>query len=157
MSTDTKEVRQRLPDSPEPMKLLQARWPAALTKLWDIDDPAFDPNNGPGKQREHVFDTEAGFRFIASREQYTELNGGKPHLHVSASFREGSAVQQIVAAGKSKRDRIKRFFRAIQGAFAEISGIKLPDEPTMITGGGIPHYALDWESVAETQKTAKTP
>jgi hypothetical protein len=137
------EPLRRLDDTPEPMESLQARWPAALVKLWNIDDPAYDVNRGPGKYREHVFDLSNGFRFIVSREQYALVNGSAPYLHVSASFRAGSAVEQIVAGGRSIHSRRRRFCRLACREFAEITGLKLPEEPWHVTSGGIPHWKLD--------------
>ena len=145
------EPLHRVPDNPESMESLQARFPAALEKLWDIDDPAYDIDRGPGKYREHVFDCENGFRFIASREKYSLVNGGVPHLHVSVSFRDGSAIEQVVAGGRSVQDRRQRFCRAAWDTFAEISGLTLPEKPTHVTSGGVLHWTIDCPT--ETNKT----
>ena len=82
----------RVPEKPEPMEGIGARYPAALARLWDIDSPDYDVDRGPGKYREHVMDTENGLRFIVSREKYSLVNDGATYLHVSVSFREDSEI-----------------------------------------------------------------
>ena len=131
-----------MPDVPEPMESLQARFPAVLARLWDIDSPDYDVDRGPGKYREHVMDTENGFRFIVSREKYSLVNDGVPNLHVSVSLREDSEIGKIVAACKSQQDARETYLRLIRDTFGELSGIELPEQPTHVTAGGVLHWTL---------------
>ena len=117
----------RIPDKPEPMEALKARFPAVLSRVWNVDAGDVDGEKRPGQCTENVFDTASGLRFIVSVDQYAAVNDNKPHLHVSvSSFRGGSAVEQEIMACKGFRRRRDAFSRAARTAFAEISGIKLP-------------------------------
>ena len=101
------------------MEALKARWPQAIARVWNIDADDYDVDNGPGKQREHVFDTDSGFRFIVSREKYAALNNGKPHIHVSVSFRDDSEVGQVLKGCKSGNEAREMFLHLARDTFAE--------------------------------------
>lgn len=67
-----------IPFEPEELLKLQARFPRALEKIWQITFPMIDR---PGLHREHVFDFKHGLRLLISRDN---LHGVK--IHVSASW-----------------------------------------------------------------------
>lgn len=77
----------------EPLENLQARFRAALEKVWIVDPTQLeDPNRDrPGLHREHTFDFMDGTRLMISRDLYPEesrkvmkLDG--PVIHISASW-----------------------------------------------------------------------
>ncbi len=111
-------------------------------RVWNIDADDYDVDNGPGKQREHVFDTDSGLRFIVSREKCREVNDGQPHIHVSVSFRDDSEVGQVLKGCKSGNEAREVLFRIARGTFAEVSGLTLPEKPFHVSAGGVPHWTI---------------
>lgn len=146
----------KLEEKPEPMAALQARYPAALMKLWDIDSAEFDLNRGPGKYRENVFDTENGLRIMVSREKYAAINGGEPQIHVSVSVCADGAVEKVLAGClrepyKPHKKARETLLRMVRNTFAEISGLTLPKEPFHVSETGIPHWSICEESGSAVQ------
>src|SRR5579883_2486821 len=74
----------RLPEQPETLESMQARFRMALSPVVDVDKCATDPAHAyfPSKYRRHVFDSAAGIRLIISRDR---LADGEEYVHVSIS------------------------------------------------------------------------
>lgn len=70
-----------LPFDAEPLHVLQAKYPKAVKKVWDTSEIEKNPEDRPGKHRDHIFDFFDGFRLIVSREKV----GMSTILHFSGS------------------------------------------------------------------------
>ena len=70
-----------LPQEPETLEHMKARFPAALKDRIDVEIVKNHPETAPSKKRKHVFDYADGMRLIAS----TDICGPEMLVHISIS------------------------------------------------------------------------
>jgi hypothetical protein len=70
-----------LPQEPESLEKMKARFPAALAEFVDAEEIVRNPAKAPSKNRKHVFDFADGMRLIVS----TDIIEKKVLVHVSVS------------------------------------------------------------------------
>jgi hypothetical protein len=142
-----------LPNEPETLESLQARFQAALEPVYCQDD--FNPNKHDpakmplrsGQQRKHVFDCEDGMRLIISRDRYED---GGVDVHVSASFHSDTPLDAMLdeVVKKNGVPAVKRAFcEAVEKRFHEIArdadGLFAPYQMELLIWSkekGIPHW-----------------
>lgn len=128
-----------VPPNPEPLKQLQARYPAAVAKVYRHREPetfAQPPSGRP----QHVFDTEDGMRLIVSRE---EDDDGHVGLHLSASVLAGPLWELL--ASLPRRRAMREFMQMAIERLASISGRSFSgsgEEAFLGWSGekGVPHW-----------------
>jgi hypothetical protein len=106
----------------EPLAAMKARYPKALEFLYD--STAIIQGNAirPGECASSIFDFTDGVRLIISREQMPD---GSVVLHLSASFKQGSVMQQTFRSNRAKygmSDAALQWMTAAVTHFQEISG-----------------------------------
>lgn len=109
-----------LPFEPEPLGVLQSRYPAALVELFDAVSIVAHDAERPGQLRKHVFDCEDGLHLIINRER---IPSGQIVLHVSASVYEDTPLFAELKAGSLGFPAFKLL---CERRFAEISGDTKP-------------------------------
>jgi hypothetical protein len=70
-----------LPQEPESLEKMKARFPAALAEFVDVEEVGRNPAKAPGKNRKHVFDFADGMRLVVS----TDIIEKKVLVHISVS------------------------------------------------------------------------
>ena len=100
-------IGSRLPNQPEPVEKLRARWPEALRFTVDAGKIKENPDKAyiPSQHRRHVFDFDGGLRIIVSR----DICNDDEMLHVSAS-----ATKEWADQWPTLRDVLMRITDAIQ-------------------------------------------
>lgn len=119
------ELGEGLPFEPEPIEKLQARYYAALEKLWV---PAPDMEDRPGLHRTHTFDFEDGWRMLVSRDKIgnSEIN------HISASYYSEIPLKiGILEMIQIIIDKWRQLSRKSLNEHLHLMGI---------TGGGVSHF-----------------
>lgn len=140
-----------LPFEPEPLSSLQARYSAALERVWPIPILAAAHARGedtdrPGLHRCYVFDFEDGLRLIVSREMMTNET---TVVHFSASLNRGDNELTRIGTKKAQegwaRGEFLQWFKRLSvNAFRELSGEKrVPKfEGLSAPPAEIPHWTL---------------
>jgi hypothetical protein len=136
--------RPRVPETPQPLEVLQERYGAAIEKLWDTRIIAADVANKrtpitPSGQPEHVFDSDDGLRLIISRDRYANPDPKKlldrTGIHFSASM--FGDLEKRVAAGNFNP---MQFLALCVSRFQDISGDTGTVSYLGMSDGMIPHF-----------------
>lgn len=119
---------------PEPISMMKARLPSALTDTWLASEwETFEDwarKDRPGKHRKHVFDFESGLRLIISRDRFN-LQGKAipPFIHLSASWSNDPPASMYDASVQ------------VKNAWSELGGNGMPDLLGMSLNGVL-HYRV---------------
>ena len=119
-----------MPINPQPLHVLQYRYPAAVKELISAVDILHGHLPPPSKDPTHVFDTDDGLRLILSRELHPN---GKTVVHISASFNGPETAGQPIEALMTW---IVQTWQRIAKSTAVPALVK-------ITDGGIPHFVVE--------------
>jgi hypothetical protein len=104
-----------LPQKPEAIEKMKARFPAALAEKVDINVVLANPALAPSKNRKHVFDFADGMRLIAS----TDICGKESVVHISISGDEHYA--------KSINNSVEEFNEDVWLRLAALLGAQPPE------------------------------
>ncbi len=111
-----------VPVQPEPLEVLQARYPLALEHIYDVGDIMRGAIR-PGEIAAQCFDFQDGIRLLISRERFHD---GKVHLHLSASFAAecdlASTLRNLKAKGASGEALRQHFLDTAVHRFQQLSG-----------------------------------
>jgi hypothetical protein len=133
-----------IPEAPEPVEALRARYPRALEPVYDAVAIRDRGATRPGEVAANVFDFEDGMRLIINRERMPD---GELVLHVSASVRNGSALGgELRDAARTKSAAVIKEMMAFRvgSHFHQLSG-ETGLELAGWTGGGVPHFTRKLE------------
>lgn len=129
----------RLPFRPAPVETLRERFPLALDRVWR--DPAEDAPERPGMFRTHVFDFEHGMRLIISKERHAIINGGRLHIHVSASWNAPDDIKAFTDTnGVTTPERLTAY---VQAMYSRIGGRGTLVFIGTSEGKAVPHWIVD--------------
>ncbi len=127
-----------LPTTPQSLSDLQARYAAAVVKVFDALAVYEGRVSRPGEDPAHVFDTQSGIRLIVSRER---LPDGKVYLHVSASFAPGS---DIVARIEARQLSVEQALAEVEATWQAIAQSEKKLRFVRLSPGkGVPHFMLE--------------
>ncbi len=129
-----------IPNTPEPLSSLQARYPHALEHLYDVSDIVARGGIRPGECATNVFDFEDGLRLIISRQLFPD---NVEVLHVSASFPGECRIAdefRLLLLTMPLDKIMEKWQRSIPGRFRELSGDDRPLEFGGVTEHVIPHW-----------------
>jgi hypothetical protein len=117
----------------EPMDVLRDRYPAAVETL--IDAAAVRDGNisRPSSQAQHVFDTEAGWRLIVSRERFPS---GMIAVHLSASIHDNALHARLSQDPAWSVEEIFVLWRYLARS-------DRTPELVYLSSGGIPHFLVE--------------
>lgn len=131
-----------LPNTPEPIESLRARYPAALEHVYDQESVAYSGAVRPGECRANVFDFEDGLRLIISRKRDP---WGDVWLHYSASFPSDCRIADEVRLLRltSPLARVMAMWvESVPSRFADLSGDQRPVDRHWRSEIGIPHWLI---------------
>lgn len=127
----------RIHMTPETDEQLTARYPAALEPVYTKDT---EGENRPGRKRQHLFDTEDGWRFCVSRLRVDEET---IFAHMSTSHEPSSEAcltirDVMLSAGPDALlDLIIKRFRAATGEKRPVHFLGFSEEKM------IPHFMIE--------------
>lgn len=127
-----------LPNHPEPLTALRARFALALAATIDAEAVEAGLVDRPGQQRQHVFDFLNGLRLIVSRDRHPD---GTRYLHVSASA-FGLTEAQI----RSGVLEPPGFLALVRAAYRELSDDRRELPLVGFSEKGVPHFLRAEES-----------
>lgn len=137
-----KPMKPPIPYRPESLESLRARYRAALESVRDVRALALGDGPWPGRDPACVFDTEAGFRLIVSREDLGGRLGVK--VHFSASLRPGSSWYDTLmdtARNRGARAATEALLDAAVQLYRQVSGFTGPIELVGLSEAkGVPHW-----------------
>lgn len=132
-----------IPFNPEPLTVLQARYPAALEPVYDAR-AIIGGAIRPGEVAANVFHFEDGLTLIVSRDRLH--SDGEINLHFSASFPGECRIAdefRLLKITMSTRQIMDKWIASVPGRFAELSGDNRPVTFLGITPHGIPHWIIE--------------
>lgn len=126
-----------LPFRPESLESLQARYPQALARIWDISqiEAGWDRL---ALHQEHLFDCEDGMRLLITLDR---ANSGVVFEHVSASLSEQGTFYDWLKSCPS-RVRFLVFMEHALEWWSEISRKTTPVEFIGFSPAHVPHWAV---------------
>ncbi len=133
--------RTPVPNSPEPLDALRARYAAALEHVYDVR-VILQGGIRPGEVPANVFDALDGLRLIVSRERMLDR---ELLLHVSASFPAESRMAdefRLLAVATPKRKILDMWLADLPRRFTELSDDRRPLEFVGWSEKGIPHLMI---------------
>src|SRR5262245_48944881 len=109
-----------LPCHMQPFAELQARYPAAVERVWNVNPDTFDAEaDRPGLHPANVFDFQDGTRLIVSRERGIKFATRLPGievLHVSGSATSGTLIEATMRTDPDRGMRtIERHAKDLTG------------------------------------------
>lgn len=133
-----------IPNTPEPLATLQARYPRCLDHTYD--QAAIRDRGGirPGEVAANVFDFESdGLRLIISRERSPD---GIVTLHFSASFPGECRIAdefRLLKLTMPVERIMRKWIDSIPARFRELSGDQRPILFIGRSDVGIPHWVIE--------------
>ena len=121
--------RPTVPVNPQPLHVLQFRYPAAVQPCYDALEVQAARAPSPSKNPIHVFDTHDGLRLIVSRERHPT---GDVVVHISASF-NSPEIAARPAAG---------LLTWIIDTWQHIANSTAIPQLVKVSDGGVPHFVV---------------
>ncbi len=138
-----------LPFDPQPLNVLQQRWPLALERRFDAESVCLGSRMRPDELPSQVFDFQDGLRLIVSVEEHR----GQARLHVSASITPQYPLTDWLfqlAETKTAAHVMEQFRRTAEASFSLISRIDCEElELVQVTEQGVPHWVAPWANAVE--------
>jgi hypothetical protein len=127
----------------ETMPVLQARYAAAVTPLYQSADIRDGRVARPGVQRKHVFDLENGVRLIVSRERFLD---GRIGVHICGSFHDHIRAASVAANEPKLMDPVEALLKMIYTSWGQIAQSDRSAEYIGMSNQQIVHFFVEQAS-----------